>query len=146
MAAGQQDDRQPFKFENALPDGFVYDTEPPSRAVLAVGRLQPEQTLKYFVAVQAAFYRDGKDVTQPEVLAGIAAEFDVDADEFTTVFESEDLREATRQHFRRSHQAGVRGFPTTVLQYGENVKLLAAGYVPFEQIAADIDQQLAVTE
>ena len=137
---------QPFQFDDALPDGFVYDTEPPSRATLVVGRLKPEQTLNFFTAVHTAFYQHGKDVTRREVLAGIAAGFGIDVEEFNTQFESDELREATQQHFHRTRQAGVRGFPTMVLQAGENVTLVSSGYAPYEQIASAIDQQLAVTE
>ena len=32
---------QPFQFEGALPEGFVYNTEPASRAVVAVSSIEP---------------------------------------------------------------------------------------------------------
>jgi len=137
---------QQFQFDDALPDGFIYDTEPPSRATLVVGRLKPELTLKFFAAVQAAFYQHGLDVTQRNVLAGIAEDFGIGAEEFNALFDSDELREITQQHFRRTRQAGVRAFPTTVFQVGDTVELLASGYVPFEQIAQSIDRHLAVTE
>ncbi|MBI3570502.1 MAG: DsbA family protein, partial [Gammaproteobacteria bacterium] len=39
---------QPFAFEDAMPEGFVYDTEPASRAVIAVAGIDPEATFPYF--------------------------------------------------------------------------------------------------
>ena len=59
---------QEFKFEGAMEDGFVYDTEPASRAVVVVGESCPDLTFDYFTAVQRAFYVGHKDVTQEEVL------------------------------------------------------------------------------
>ena len=133
---------QPFKFEGAMPEGFVYDTEPASRAVLAFGKLQSENTLDYFSAVQSAFYAEGRDVTQLEVLSGLATGFEVDETVFRSLFESDELRAMTQQHFRRSRQAGVRGFPTVIWQNGETVELLNNGFVPYEMLAESIDEKL----
>jgi len=137
---------QQFKFEGALPDGFVYDTEPPSRATLVVGQLLPGRTLEFFATVHRACYLEGKDVTRQSVLAELAAQFDIPADEFNRLFECDELKQKTQMHFRRTHQAGVRGFPTTVWQDGEQVELLASGYVPYEHIAGVIEQLLMQTE
>ena len=137
---------QQFQFEGAMPDGFIYDTEPPSRATLVVGKLQPGRTLEFFAAVHRAFYLEGKDVTQQAVLAELATQFDVPNDEFNRLFESDELKQQTWMHFQRTQQAGVRGFPTTVWQDGEQVELLASGYVPYERIAGAIEQLLTSVE
>lgn len=137
---------QQFQFEGAMPDGFIYDTEPPSRATLVVGQLQPGRTQEFFTAVHRAFYLEGKDVTRQPVLAELAAQFGVPPDEFNRLFESDELKQKTLMHFRRTLQAGVRGFPTTVWQDGDQVELLASGYVPYERIAAVIEQLLTQTE
>lgn len=133
---------QPFKFDDAMPEGFIYDTEPASRAVLAFGKLQPEDTLAYFSAVQSAFYAEGRDVTDAGVLSGLAAGFGVDESAFRSLFESEELRGVTQQHFKRTRHAGVRGFPTVVWQDGETVELLNSGFVPYEMLAESIDGKL----
>lgn len=133
---------QPFKFDGALPEGFIYDTEPASRAILVVGKLQPEQTMACLASVHRAFYSEGRDVTQQSVLAGIAESLGVSVSDFNTGFESSEARKKTQQHFQRTRQAGVNGFPTTVWQHGEQVELLAAGYTPYETIAEKIEQKL----
>jgi putative protein-disulfide isomerase len=56
---------QAFTFEGAMPDGFVYDTEPPCRALVAITAINPALTRAYFERVQAAFYMEGLDVTRP---------------------------------------------------------------------------------
>ena len=134
---------QSFQFENAMPDGFVYDTEPPSRAVLSFARLQPSGTFGFFAEVQSAFYTQGKDVTRARILAAIAAPLGVDENEFRDLFQSDEMREATRKHFMRTRQAGVNGFPTLIWQYGDDVELLSAGYATYESLAPKLDGLLA---
>ena len=134
---------QPFQFENAMPEGFVYDTEPASRAVLAFARLQPSRTFDFFSRIQAEFYAEGIDVTQPAVLSDIATEFGLDGQEFLSLFQSDEMKDATQKHFARTRNAGIQGFPTLVWQYGDEVELLTAGYLPYEQLAGKLDELLA---
>lgn len=133
---------QAFTFEGALPDGFVYDTEPASRAVVTVADLKPDFTFSYFKAVQAAFYRDGHDVTQPLVLAGLADPY-IQVARFLRHFDSPEMRERTRQHFAQARRVGVRSFPTAVLQRGKEYALLTQGYRPLPPLGRDIDSWLA---
>lgn len=134
---------QAFLFEGALPDGFVYDTEPPSRAVITVAEFDPEATFPYFKSVQAAFYAHGQDVTQPDTLAALAQPYGVAAAQFIERFNSEDARTRTRTHFEVTRQTGVRGFPTAVLQGESGHQLLTNGYRAFEELRPQIDAWLA---
>ncbi len=133
---------QPFQFEGALPDGFVYDTEPASRAVVAMGELRPEATFPYFKAIQGAFYAEGRDVTRREVLVELADWQGVDAAEFAAAFDSEAMREKTRRHFQLTRQAEVRGFPTLIMQDERGPKLLSNGYQAYEALAPVIEAWL----
>ena len=63
---------QAFTFEGVMPDGFVYDTEPPSRAVITVAELLPEAIFPYFKSVQEAFYTKQQDITHTRTLATLA--------------------------------------------------------------------------
>ncbi|MGD8569472.1 MAG: DsbA family protein [Gammaproteobacteria bacterium] len=133
---------QSFQFDGALADDFVYDTEKPSRAVVTVGELNPEAVMPYFKTVQAAFYREHKDVTRKEVLAALAVPFAVDADRFNAMYDSQTMKDRTQAHFVRTRQLGVRGFPTLILQAGGHYKLITHGYRPFDDLKDDIDQAL----
>ncbi|MCR4331096.1 MAG: DsbA family protein [Sulfuricaulis sp.] len=136
---------QPFTFEAAMPEGFVYDTEPASRAVIAVAGIDPEAIFPYFKSVQAAFYAQGRDVTRTGTLADLAAHLDIDKPRFLERFESEDIKNKTRAHFRITREAGVRGFPTIVLQAGSGQKLLANGCRPLEELRPELEAWLAET-
>jgi putative protein-disulfide isomerase len=63
---------QPFKFDGALPDGFVYDTEPACRAIVTARSLAPDCAWTLVGLIQQAFYAEGRDVTQASVLVELA--------------------------------------------------------------------------
>ena len=134
---------QAFAFEGALPEGFIYDTEPPSRAVIAVADLNPETIFPYFKSVQEAFYTKQQDITQTQTLAALAQGQDIDTQKFLERFGSEDMKQKTRAHFRVAREAGVRGFPTIVLQTESGGTPLTHGYRPFDQLKPEIESWLA---
>lgn len=133
---------QAFRFENAMPEGFIYDTEPPSRAVLSFAKLQPENTFDYFSAIQSAFYTQGLNVTREDVLTKLTDDFSIDPLAFQTLFTSDELRTLTLEHFKRSRQAGVQGFPTLIWQQEKQIETLCRGYRPWEDLAEMINQRL----
>jgi putative protein-disulfide isomerase len=133
---------QEFKFENAMPEGFIYDTEIPSRAVTLVASLFPELALDCFSAIQAAFYRDGKDVTSKAVLKEITQNIGIVTAQFDQLFEAPHIKQTTQQHFNSTHQAGIRAFPAMIWQNNDNFESLCNGYVSFEKISGDIEKRL----
>lgn len=134
---------QPFAFEGAMPDGFIYDTEPPSRAAVAVGELNRAAMLPYFKSVQHAFYADKQDITEPEPLAVLAQRQGVEPAQFLERFHSEDIKKKTQMHFYSTQQAGITGFPTVLLQDDSGGQFLTVGYQPFEDLKPQIDDWLA---
>jgi len=94
---------------------FVYDTDPAARAVVLMRRLAPESALPFLEATQAAFYAGGKNVTRPEVLGELAADFGQDADAFAREIPSDTLKAETWRDYAMSQNAGVRGFPTLIV-------------------------------
>ena len=136
---------QPFVFEGAMPEGFVYNTEPASRAVIAVAGIDADAIFPYFKSVQAAFYAQGRDVTRTETLAELAVQHNIGKPRFLESFESEEARNKTRTHFRVTREAGVRGFPTIVLQSGAGHKLLTNGCRPLEELRPELEAWLAET-
>jgi len=136
---------QPFRFEDAMPEGFVYDTEPACRAVVTAGELAPAGLLAFFKSVQSAFYEHGRDVTLSSVLTALAVEAGMDEAQFSTRFASEELRDRTWRHFRQTRQAGVRGFPTLIWQHDEQVQVLCQGYATHERLAGVLAELAGTT-
>lgn len=133
---------QPFQFDGALPEGFIYDTEPASRAVVTVGGLDPSKIFAMFKAIQSAFYAAGRDVTQTAVLAELAAGLGLDDAAFLQAFDSDAARARTQAHFTQARKAGARGFPTLILQRGEQIDRIADGCLPLETVRAELDRLL----
>ncbi|OGU21594.1 MAG: protein-disulfide isomerase [Hydrogenophilales bacterium RIFOXYD1_FULL_62_11] len=133
---------QSFQFDDALPDGFIYDTEPACRAVVTAGGLDPTQIFAMFKAIQTAFYAEGRDVTQPAVLAELAAGLGIDTATFLNAFDSDAARAKTQAHFAQSRKTGVRGFPTLILQRGEQLDRITDGWLPLDAVRAELDRLL----
>jgi putative protein-disulfide isomerase len=133
---------QAFQFDGALPDNFIYDTEPASRAVVTAGGLDPSKIFAMFQAIQTAFYAEGRDVTHPLVLAELAAGIGMDAAAFQHAFDSEAARARTQAHFAQSRKAGVRGFPTLILQRGEQLDRITDGWQPLDAVQSELDRLL----
>lgn len=141
--AVQEKTSQPFRFDGALGEGFIYDTEPACRAVVAMAELAPEAVFPLFKAIQAAFYGEGLDVTQPEVLARLAEGQGVAATDFLAAFASDAVRGKTLAHFQMARKLDVRGFPTVVVQRGEQYQVITTGYRPLDEMQRAIDAWLA---
>ena len=110
--------------------GFIYDTEPASRATVAVRSLWPQQVWRYFKAVQHAFYAEGRNVVEPAVLADLAEQLGLPRTEFANAFASQAMRDATLQDFQQSQAWGIRGFPTLVAEHGDHLHLVGSGFMP----------------
>lgn len=134
--------RQPFDFRFFERKRFVYDTEPACRAVVAMRNLVPEASLAYLAAVQRAFYAENRDVTQEDELADVAAAFAA-PDDFRAVFEAVEVYEATQADFRLVQGLGIQGFPTVLLQDGQRLAVLTAGWQPFDALADPLRDWLA---
>jgi putative protein-disulfide isomerase len=132
----------PFSENALLADGFVYDTEPACRAVVTARAHSAERALPYFQAVQAAFYRDGRDVTRGEVLADIAAESGMERETFLAAWRSDVAQDAARNDFSATQRLGVSGFPTLAVYKGDALFLVASGFCT----AAVLEERLAAIE
>jgi putative protein-disulfide isomerase len=133
---------QPFRFDHALPDGFIYDTEPASRAVVTAGGLDPAHIFDLFKSIQSAFYAEGRDVTQADVLAELAAGLGMDATSFLQAFDSEAARAKTQAHFLQARKMGVRGFPALILQRDSQIDPVANGCQSLDSVRAELDRLL----
>lgn len=125
-----------------LQPGFIYDTEPASRATVTVRAMAPRLVWRYFKAVQQAFYAQGLDVTRPEVLASLAEPLGLPRADFAQAFASDAMREAVRQDFAQAQAWGIRGFPALVAEHDEQLHLVCQGYAPAQTLHERLDTLL----
>jgi putative protein-disulfide isomerase len=114
--------------------GFVYDTEPASRATVVVRTHWPQHVWRYFKAAQRAFYAEGLDIAQPAELAAIAQETGLPRGNFEAAFDAEDMRLAARNDFSQVQHWGIRGFPALLGEVGGELHLVCHGYVPIDEL------------
>ena len=95
-------------------EGFVYDTDPAARAVVIARRHGDDLAVRYLGAAQRAFYAENRNVTSPQVLADLAADFGLDREAFLEAWASEEAKQETWGDYALSQRAGVTGFPTLV--------------------------------
>lgn len=131
---------QPFGADATARADFVYDTEPACRAVVTMRAGAGPLAYAFFRATQDAFYRDGRDVTRADVLADVAADIGVPRAAFAEAFESDELKEITRQEFEMVQRWGIVGFPTLLLVHGDELHLVASGYTDADTLRERIDQ------
>ncbi len=131
---------QPFNDAVLMKPGFIYDTEPACRTVVTAREMEHGDVLGLMHAVQAAFYRDARDVTQTNVLADIAAQQGMDRVAFLVALESQKMRDVTRNDFALAQSVGVRGFPALCAARGNELHLIANGFAQIETLEAQFAQ------
>ncbi|MGE1000667.1 DsbA family protein [Ralstonia pseudosolanacearum] len=127
-------------------EGFVYDTEPACRVVVMAREYwdeTDERVLACFHAIQHAFYAEGRDTTRTEVLREIAIAGGLAADHVDTVFDSEALRNETREDFRLARRWGITGFPSLLAEQAGTLYQIGRGYAPSVALYARAVEVLA---
>jgi putative protein-disulfide isomerase len=134
---------QHFRFQDAMPAGFVYDSEPACRAVVTVQEMAPGRGFVALEALHVAFYLKGRDITQRATLVAVATELGLDGEDFARGFDSDETKQLTQHHFATALRFSVRAFPTVVLQQASQQVVLTQGYQPFDRLAPALDDWLA---
>jgi len=106
-------------------DGWRYDTEIPAIAVVTMRKLNEPQTLQFHSRLQ-------------ELTTG----FDVDADRFTELFTSDEMKTRAWSDFAESRSLGVTGFPTLLARDGEEWAVLTRGFAPADKLLPALSDYL----
>lgn len=135
---------QPFEYGFFEREGFVYDTAPASCAVVLARHRSMDDALDMLAALHRAFYAGNEDVTDPDVLASVAARLGFDPDMFRQDLANEDISTETWQDFAISQNAGVTGFPTLIAGSGANgdYAMVTQGFQPGERIVPALGRWL----
>ncbi|HSX70939.1 MAG TPA: DsbA family protein [Pseudomonas sp.] len=123
---------QLFNFHDALPEGFVYDTEPACRALVIARQLDEQSVWPLARLIQEAFYAEGRDVTRAQVLVELAERAGIPRIEFAAAFDSPAMQAATEADFTWVQDLGIAGFPTLLAEREGQLALLTNGYQPLE--------------
>lgn len=137
---------QPFDYGFFERTGFVYDTEPASRAVVTMRYLKPEKELDMAEEVQRAFYASNNDVTKTEVLTAIAVNLGAEEEAFQEQFTSDLMKEKTMQDFLIARHLQANAFPSVYLLNGTELNLLNRGYRSYEAVTSRLEEALKISD
>ena len=118
---------------------FDYDTEPACRAVVTMRTLDKTKQFSFLTALQEAFYLNGEDITQPDVIADIARAEGVDRSEFIALFVSDEMKEKTKADVYKARSMGANVFPSIVLIDEEGHLCIIKGYKSYEEVKRLLD-------
>ncbi len=133
---------QSFTYDILNSTEITYDTEPPSRAVVIVRKMDAEKALPFFKEVQKAFYLNNLNLHLADSYCSIAQELKIDFEQFEQLFESDEMKQVVREDFVRANEMGVRGFPTLILQQDEQLKMINNGYAKAVTIIEKVEGYL----
>ena len=131
---------QSFNYTFFERDGFIYDTEPASRAVVTVRRLETDLVFDFLKRVQEAFFAMNCDITDPGMLADIAVEAGLRRITFTSEFVKEEVVLETKRSFEITRRLGITGLPTLLAGSEEGgIETITSAYRPWIQVKERID-------
>ncbi len=130
-------------------EGFIYDTEPVCRAVVAARRLAgSEPLLSIFRALQHAFYVDGRDTTDVLTLSEIVAtalqamQYSSATEAMLALMRDPAVVAETQTEIRRARALGARSFPTLLVDRGSTVETVE-GFLDAEGLIARLREMRA---
>lgn len=132
----------------SLPEGFCYNTEPSCRALVTAREIATEDAADFLAVLHRAFYVQGRDITQDEVLQQEYTNFRPQhAEQFNSLFPAKIMRAQTREDIEYTReQLGIAAFPTLVLHAGMRMQRLSQGYNSLEvlrEVLQAVKQKLA---
>jgi len=130
-----QKTKQPFNTFFFEQTHFIYNTFPSCKAVVTVKTLSEEKVFSYFHALQEAFYKDARDITQESILADIALEQGIDREMFIRFFTSREADTLMHEDFQKSRMLGANVFPSIIIIDDEGHLVTLKGYRTFEDLS-----------
>jgi predicted DsbA family dithiol-disulfide isomerase len=104
--------QEEYGVEMSLSIAREVDSKNAQQAALYVREVYPEKFGVFHERVFDALWQDERDIGDPDVLADIATDLDIDAEDLRTAID-DDEREATlEERFAEAKGAGVTGVPT----------------------------------
>lgn len=138
----QVEERTGVRFGKAFLEGVleegtaIFDSYPAALAMRAFKLSRPRQSIAFAGRIQRAIYHDGMLPRPLEGYAKLATEFGLDETHFLEHMNDATTDMAAQAEFELAQRLGITGFPTLLLEYGEDEKLgvLSRGYIPYDQL------------
>ncbi|EMA41362.1 DSBA oxidoreductase [Halococcus morrhuae DSM 1307] len=104
--------QEEYGVEMSLSIATDVDSKNAQQAALYVREAHPEKFATFHEAVFDALWQDERDIGDPDVLADIATELGIDADDLRAAIDADEREAALEERFAEAKQTGVTGVPT----------------------------------
>lgn len=128
----QETTGQTFGFR--LPDVLVYNSAAACMAVEAVRRLTGKAPFGYLHRLQQLFFVEGRDINDPDLLAGIARDFGCDRNAFAALLDDPAVADHVRDEFAGARLYGTNALPNVLWEGSGGRELLAGGYADADML------------
>jgi putative protein-disulfide isomerase len=133
-------------YHRAVAEGTtVLDSTAAATGLIALSRQAPERELAAAGAMQRAWYREGRSLSDPRVYRDLAAELGLAADEVAADLADPGTRAEARREFQEVRRLGVDGYPTLLLHTGSGPQRLGGPVSSAAALTRALDQALART-
>lgn len=131
--------------ENILDPGtYISDSNKPGQAMTLFRVLQTGRDIEFAATLQNALYRDGIDLNVDAHYGPLVEPYGVDPDEFVAHLNDAAIVDQTTQEFALVAQMGINGFPSVIVEKGDELFLVARGYLSYDDLVANISRAAGV--
>ena len=125
----------------------IFTSVPGAMALALFRTQQPENELAFATRMQRAIYYNGMPPADWNTYGHCAAEFGLNGNEFAEKMQNQKLLELTQQEFKVVSNWGIKGFPSVLLQKGQQAFLMSRGYSSLqemEQILEKVELEIGI--
>ena len=123
-------------------DTYISDSEKPGMAMTLFKTAQTGRDVEFAGTLQQALYRDGIDLNVDANYGPLVEHYGLNPDEFVRHIADAPIREQTLAEFALVAQFGINGFPSVIVENGENLYLVARGYVTYDTLAGNVNRAI----
>lgn len=125
---------------------FVMDSEAAARGFAALRQCAPEEALKLAYAMQIAFYRNGRDLSDTDTYINIALDAGLDPSAVLAELHGEQSGRAAIADFQLARQLGAESFPMLLVETGGRQIQLGGVVTEPERLTQELDAALGLID
>jgi len=108
---------------------YFSSSEMPSIALQVFKHLSDKNAIRFAHDIQFALFYYGKSLNDINTYLELIKPYNIDRESFITCMNDPKFREATFKEFKYADDLGATAYPTMLLQKGNEITVLARGYV-----------------
>ena len=130
-------------YKQKLADRTMYQSSlKPSVALAVYKTYHHKEAVLFAAAIQAASFKEGKDLQQDQTYLDLISTTDIDANIFQKQLHNDEFAYAAQQEFKHAQDMGITGFPALILQKDDQYYLISRGYQSFDSLQPTIKKIL----